>query len=126
MTQIKIPDRVYLQFGDLTMDENVANRLHEIAAAPWCAERLNESDTEYVRADLSRAADTADVARKDELERCARALCEWCGNEEYDLIFHHGEWRHYRKRDMHVEYCGAAAIRAAQPESKQESRLSDE
>lgn len=50
VTQIKIPDRIYLQFGDLTMDDNAVNRLNEIAAAPWCTDKVNETDVEYIRA----------------------------------------------------------------------------
>lgn len=48
--EIRVPDRVYLQFGDLVMDENVVVRLREIAVATWCADRINPTDIEYVRA----------------------------------------------------------------------------
>lgn len=50
-------------------------------------------------------------ALRNERERNCRLLCEWCGNDEYDLIWHHDEWRHYRKRDMYVEYCKAEVLR---------------
>lgn len=54
-----------------------------------------------------------DAARAEAIEECAKAQCYYCRHSEvYDAaIFHHDEWRHYRKTDMRVDPCEAVAIR---------------
>ena len=69
-------------------------------------------EREGVRAGMQRALrESVLSALRNERERNCRLLCEWCGNDEYDLIWHHEEWRHYRKKDMYVEYCKAEVLR---------------
>lgn len=55
--------------------------------------------------------DAIEAALNAERERHYRLLCKWCSDPAYDLRWHHEEWRHYRLRDMHVEYCDAAVLR---------------
>lgn len=70
------------------------------------------SEFELDRRDLNNAIRDALRARDEaERERCCRLLCKFCGNNDYNLIWHHQEWRHYRKRDMYVEWCQAAILR---------------
>jgi hypothetical protein len=45
-------------------------------------------------------------------EAAAAVVCPWCGDDQYDLVWHHEEWRHYRNSDQHVEYCKSTAIRS--------------
>lgn len=44
------PSRIYLQVGE------DAESLDHYSESTWCADRINESDVEYVRADLSEEA----------------------------------------------------------------------
>lgn len=59
----------------------------------------------------ARMASAIEAALKAERERNCRLLCKWCGDVNYNLIWHHEQWRHYRLPDMHVEYCDAAVLR---------------
>lgn len=68
----------------------------------------NKREWMDVSAAISCAVEAALLARD---ERACRFLCPFCSNPEYDLVFHHDEWRHYRKTDNHVQYCQATAIR---------------
>jgi hypothetical protein len=81
-------------------------------------------DTEYIRADIHATALAAAEAKGDKAgferarEAAAGVVCPWCGDDQYDLVWHHEEWRHYRKSDQHVEYCKAAAIRSLAKKEK--------
>ena len=66
-------------------------------------------------------ADTEARVRAEEREatawKLAQVLCDYCGEEGYNLVYHHDEWRHYRQQDMYVEYCKAEVVFQLCPEA---------
>lgn len=86
--------------------ETLLDRVGHSCACTSCKERRKDAYA-AIKA-LGARVDTE--ARRDFAWNLAQVLCPWCGEEGYNLVWHHNEWRHYRQYDQHVEYCQADRV----------------
>lgn len=91
---VDAPKRIWLQH-DPENDGGPFNEAHEVT---WCADKINDNDIEYVRADLHRARCEEYRAKLRECERDAEKMrkgefiCQRCGIRKDSEIGIDGEF----------------------------------
>lgn len=76
------PIRIWLQ-----RDDDDSRHPCETEGVTWCEDKINDYDTEYVRADLLATALDAAIAKakREENEACAKVLDEMAEQAERDI-----------------------------------------
>lgn len=91
------PDTIYLQVDPEGEETSAAHSVAE--AATWCADRINTSDVEYVRADIAASLRQQIATLQDQvlaIEASKQAVLNEAGRAYADAL-------HWSRREIHLD-----------------------